>query len=228
MAGQPVADVSIDAARGKVLRSGNCKVSSLRCRDGAVSYDYLARSLPYPLDRVARGWGFNRPQADALKVIPSLMDELSDEHLAVSGLQGRYRLLIDDVVLDTLTASQLAQGINLARYSHSPQYQQALLIMALNERRWELERSLREYAWVQYNYFLPRDMLHQNDAAAMDSMWLAGESNGWLRGYRGMYTRLRHPALRQFETQQMEHLVDRIYQTNRPVKRRVEILRVGE
>ena len=69
MAGQKVADVEIDAARRKVLRSENCKITTLRSRDGTVSFDYLARSLPHPMDPVARGWGFSRPQADAVKVI---------------------------------------------------------------------------------------------------------------------------------------------------------------
>ena len=221
MAGQKVADVEIDAARRKVLRSENCKITTLRSRDGTVSFDYLARSLPYPMDPVARGWGFSRPQADAVKVIPTLMDDLSNERLTVRGLQGRYELRIDDTLIDTLTAMQLTQGVNLATYTHTPQYQQALTVMALNERRWEIERGLREYAWVQYNFFLGKGMLHQNDAEAEQAMWEAGADNAWLKGYRGMYARLRHAESRQMDERQMKLLVKRIYQINRPVKRHI-------
>lgn len=221
MAGQKVADVQIDATGRKVLRSENCKITALRCGDGAVTFDYLARSLPYPMDPVARGWGFSRPQADAVKIIPTMMDELSDERLRVSGLQGRYELCIDDTVIDTLTATQLAAGVNLATYTHTPQYQQALTVMVLNERRWEIERGLREYAWVQYNFFLGKGMLHQNDVQAEQAMWEAGADNAWLRGYRGMYARLRHAESRQMDQRQMKQLVERIYEINRPVKRHI-------
>ena len=223
MVGQKVADVQIDATEGKVLRSENCRITSLRHRDGSLSYDYLARSLPYPMDRVARGWGFKRSQSQSLEVIPTLLDELSDEHLAVSGLSGTYELRIDNTVIDTLSASQLAAGVNLAAYRHTPQYQQALLVMALNERRWEIERTYRQYAWVQYNFFLPRGMLHQNDAEAEAAFWEGGRTNGWLEAYRGMYSHWRHAEARKAEQQQMEQLVERIYRVNRPAKHRVEI-----
>ena len=45
------------------------------------------------------------------------------------------------------------KGINLAAESKTPQYQQALTIMHLNEYRWELERTFREYAWCQFGFF---------------------------------------------------------------------------
>ena len=149
------------------------------------------------------------------------MDDLSNERLTVRGLQGRYELRIDDTLIDTLTAMQLTQGVNLATYTHTPQYQQALTVMALNERRWEIERGLREYAWVQYNFFLGKGMLHQNDAEAEQAMWEAGADNAWLKGYRGMYARLRHAESRQMDERQMKLLVKRIYQINRPVKRHI-------
>ena len=69
-AGKEVADIRIDAAKGEVLESANCKISNL-CKYGRdLSFDYLANSLPYPMDTVAHGWGMKRGQANAAKLVP--------------------------------------------------------------------------------------------------------------------------------------------------------------
>ena len=74
------------------------------------------------------------------------MSEMNMEQLSVSGLKGQYQLLIDDEPIAVFTAESLARGINLAECVNTPQYQQALTIMALNEERWEIERRFRDYA----------------------------------------------------------------------------------
>ena len=226
LVGQKVADVCIDASTRKVLRSGNCKLSAVKGDASCLTFDYLAQSLPYPLDRIAHGWGFNRPQEDVLKVLPSLPEELSDERLAVQGLEGRYCLTIDDVCLDTLDASQLAVGVNLARYHLAPQYQQALTVMALNERRWDIEQSLRQWAWIRYNFLLERGLENATNAEIESIFWKACENDAWLNGRKDTYMKMIHPEVRQAEEERLRAIVDKIYEVNRPVRRHIALTRI--
>ena len=78
MAGKPVADVHIDARSRKVVKSDNCSISAVENRQGRLTFDYLAASLPYPLDTIAHGWGFKRPQAQVVKMVPTFLKEMSN------------------------------------------------------------------------------------------------------------------------------------------------------
>ena len=115
MVGRKVADMEVDALKGKATKSGNCRISKVKPTYDGLQFDCLAASLPFPLDTVAHGWGFSRGAARVTKVIPSFIDDLSDEHLTVKGLNGIFRLSIDGIVIDTLSAATLSRGINLSR-----------------------------------------------------------------------------------------------------------------
>jgi len=224
MAGKKVADVEIDAKSKKVVKSENCEISNLLCNRGHMTFDYLAESLPYPLDTIAHGWGFKRPQADVVKAIPGFMEEINNEQLTVKGLDGLYLLLIDDVLIDTLSAQQLAQGVNLAAYRHTPQYQQSCAIMALNEDRWEIERRFRDYAWLQYDFFMGKGLLEVNDEHAA-AVFREGEiEDGWVRARREIYDKMIHPEVREMYIKQMEMDVKKIYEINKPLLRHVALL----
>ena len=96
LAGVEVSDISIDANNRNLLSHRNCKVSKLKKEAGGLSFDYLANSLPYPLDSIPRhGWGNKRSQRDAMDLIP-FMKEFNQERLQVTNLEkGHYRLTID-------------------------------------------------------------------------------------------------------------------------------------
>lgn len=222
LVGEKVSDVEIDVATRKVQKQTNCRVSGLKVNADGLHYTYLAKSLPLPLDTLAHGWGFNRGAAKVLKVIPSFLDDLSDEHLCVKGLQGRYELSIDGIVLDTLTAQRLNQGLNMAVYRHSPQYQQALAIMALNENRWEIERRFRDYAWLQYDFFMPKGMLNHTDETAA-RLFRQETGNVFVTSKADTYDKMCHPEVREAYQAQMQDLVDRIYKLNHPQKRVVSL-----
>ena len=226
MAGKKVAEVSVDAARRKVLTADNCKVTGLKVKDGKVTFDYLARSLPYPLDTVAHGWGFTRPQSRITKIVPEFMKEMNSELLTVSGLSGNHLLTIDGEPIDTLTAGELAAGVNLADYRYTPQYRQALAIMNLNEECWEIERRFRDYAWLQYNFFMKRGMLEANDERAARTFREGQKNDAWVAAKRDLYNRMIHKEVRDMYTRQMDMIVDRIYEINRPLKHRIELLPV--
>ena len=222
MAGKKVADVQVNARTKQVLCSENCDISNVENRSGVLTFDYLAHSLPYPIDTIPRGWEYRRQQAAALKVIPQFMDEMDNEAFSVTGLKGSYQLLIDGQLIDTFTADQLAKGINLATYRHTPQYVQAKTIMELNENRWEIERQFRDYTWLQYNFFRKKGMLEQNDEQAART-FRGGQDDGWVAAKRGLYDKMIHKEVRDMYIRQMDMIVERIYQINKPQLRKITL-----
>lgn len=218
MVGRKVADMEVDALKGKATKSGNCRISKVKTTYDGLQFDCLAASLPFPLDTVAHGWGFSRGAARVTKVIPSFIDDLSDEHLTVKGLNGIFRLSIDGIVIDTLSAATLSRGINLSRYRHTPQYQQALAVMALNETRWEVERRFREWAWVNYDFMMPAGFLNDDSEQAAQKFRELCRGNDWLASKRGTYDQMVRPEVRDAYQKEMELLVERIYDLNRPRK----------
>ncbi len=224
-AGQEVADVRIDAARGRVLRAGNCTVDGLGSKGRTLSFDYTARALPYPMDTVARGMGARRSQAEACRLVP-FTEEMNRETLAVEGLpQGDYALSIDGERIGTWSAAELAAGINLAQIPWTPQYRQALEVMHLNELRWEIERTFRDYAWVQYGFMQGKGLLDANDRRAVEALDSEKSRNIWLDIHRDNYSRLMLPHVREARARQMEELVETIYAINQPQTRRIVLRR---
>lgn len=183
----------------------------------------MANSLPYPIDTIARGWEFHRQQKAALKVIPQFMQEMDNEAFCVKGLKGNYSLEIDDVMIDTLSATQLAEGINLATYDYTPQYVQAKAVMELNEMRWEIERQFRDYGWLQYNFFMKHGMLEQNDHKAAQTFLNNDPNDVWVHSKANLYDRMIHREVREAMNKQMDVLVDKIYDINKPVSHRITL-----
>ncbi|WP_448635053.1 hypothetical protein [Pedobacter panaciterrae] len=69
--------------------------------------------------------------------------EFNQENLKVENLEnGNYDLMIDGKKIRTFSADAFAKGINMALLSNTPQYQQAVSIMYLNDLRLELEKKL--------------------------------------------------------------------------------------
>ena len=59
----------------------------------------------------------------------------------------RYRLTVEEIVEDyTVLITGMA--------AHNPKLKLSLIhILHLNEYRWEIERTFREYAWCQFGFF---------------------------------------------------------------------------
>ena len=216
MSGKKVADFTLNAKNGKILEQENCKIDNFISHHGVISFDYLANSLPYPLDTIAHGWGFKRAQCQITKVVPTFMEEMDSERLCMKGLRGDYRLVIDDVFIANFTTEELANGINLAEFRHTPQYQQACAIMALNEDRWEMERKFRDYAWLQYDFFLGKGLLEVNDEHAAEVFREGQKTDGWVGARREIYDKMIHKDVRDTYIAQMDLIVKRIYQINKP------------
>ena len=225
LAGKPVAGICIDAVNKKVVTSENCKIQRLKSENGSLSFNYLANSLPYPLDTVARGWEAKQAQAKGIKYIP-FMEEINRETLQVSGLDGKYRISIDGEVIGEFSSSELLKGINLASISKTPQYQQAIQVMYLNEERFEIERRLRQYAWTQFSFFQNKDLLFADDRKAIDAIHAGLSSNFFLAVNMDNYTKSMFPEIRNAWKKEMSDLVDVIYSINTPKNRKIVIVKI--
>lgn len=225
-AGKEVADINIDGSKMNIISSSNCEISNLKKSSTGMTFDYLAKSLPYPMDTIARGWGYKKSQAEVVKSVP-FIEEMNREILSVKGLKGNYKLMIDEENIGTWPAKDLAEGINLATLTNTPQYQQALRVMFLNEERWEIECRFREYAWVQFNFFLNKGITDPNTREAIKILDKYKGSDGWLNGRRDLYSKAMFPEVRQAWQDEMDLLLSAIYEVNTPVKRKITLIRVN-
>lgn len=222
--GKEVAVMEIDASKTSVKSSTNCNISNLKKTSTGISFDYLAEALPYPLDTIARGWGQKRCQAKALEIVP-FMQEMNREILQVSGLKGMYRLLIDEEEIGIWSDEDFSKGINLAALTNAPQYQQALAMMYLNEERWEIERRFRDYIWVQYMFFRDMGLLFADNREAIKVMNENLNKNGWLRARHDLYSKAMFPEIREIWINEMKLLVEKIYEINKPLKRKYSLIK---
>jgi len=190
----------------------------------SLSFNYLANSLPYPLDTIPRGWGNKRKQADALKLIPFTKD-FNQELLTVKGLKsGNYDLLMDGEKMGAMTDAQFADGVNLAEITATPEYQQAIQIRELNEERWDIERRTRMYVWMEYDFLKGKGLLHHDTNAAMDTISKYAVKDPFVGGNKDNYTRARYKSLRDAWQKEQDVLVDEIYAINKPQNHRITII----
>lgn len=226
LAGKDVADIGIDAKNKKVDQSVNCHISQLTVSPKMIRFNYLAGSLPYPVDTVVRGWGEVKPESAALSVIP-FMKEFDNEKLTVKGLPGRkYLLKMDGEKIGEWSAQALEEGINLAKETKTPEYQQALAVMELNEERWEIEKRLRDYLWMEYSFLQGKGLLFKDNRAAIDSVIAASKTNIFVRGNMEAYIAGHYKNVRQAWEDEMNLLVNKIYTINKPVTHLVALERI--
>ena len=227
LAGKKVADIDVDASTRRVRLSENCQVTAVRKQAGGISFDYLAQSLPYPCDSISEhGWGNIHSQRDAMKLIP-FEEEFNQERLRVRHLPaGQYRLVIDGEPVATFSAKELDKGINMAVLTNTPQYRQASAVMYLNEERFEIEKHLREYVWMEYNMFRGTDQLFKDDWKSVEMVEKEAKTN-WFVAYSDYwYKKSRYPEIRRVWERQMEDIVRTIYSINTPVTRTVKLEKI--
>lgn len=224
LAGKPVADIAINADAASIDKAENAKVYLLNAKKDQVSFQYEAQSLPYPIDSTSGAWGNPQQLGDALKVYP-FVKEFNQEILKVDNLNaGNYKLLIDGNEIAQFTAADFTKGINMANYGNTPQYKQAKNVMFLNEQRAEIEGKLREYEWVQSNFFRDKGMLYEDSQQAFDAA--SSTDNIFVTSKMGIYRTARFPEIRKMWEDNLKILVDKIYEINKPKTHRIEIIKV--
>lgn len=143
-----VSKVAVDASADRVTESINADVTAVKKGDdGGVSFNVLAKALPYPIDPAAK---------EMLELLP-IEEELNQELLSVAGLaEGLYELRIDGKKVGQYTAEELASGINLAFNDATPQFQQAREVAQHNSKRRSAESEaaslLNTRRWMVYRY----------------------------------------------------------------------------
>jgi lysophospholipase L1-like esterase len=225
LSGKKVAYISIDAKSKKVNRLENCSIINLTAGDQHVAFDYLAKSLPYPFDTIPGGFGKPaRSQVDALKLIP-FTDEYNQEIVTVQGLKttSTYRLNMDGKTIGQWTGDDFDKGINLAVVTATPEYQQSLAIMHLNEERWTIERRLREYYWIQYSILKPKGLLFNDSESTIDSLQKYAKKDFFVAITIPTYQKARFKIVRDAWQKEMDLLTDEIYQVNKPKMHHFEI-----
>lgn len=224
LSGEKVASISIDAKRNKTLIAENCKISNIRNNGNELSFNYLANSLPYPIDTV-HIWG-SASQYEALEHIP-FMEEMNDERLIIQGLSdGKYQLAIDGEIITETSSQELSKGINLAEYTNTPQYQQAMTVMHLNEERWEIERRIRQYKGLQYRYLEEKGLLFEDSRKTLDQLQSELDTHYMLPHLYPNYTKARFEEIRKTWDMMQQLLIDRIYSINKPIERTITISKV--
>lgn len=226
LAGNKVAGISINAKNGKIENEENCKLTGILASADNLKFSYLANSLPYPIDTIPSGFGRpERSQKDALKLIP-FTDDYNQEILQIKGLKksGIYTVKIDDEIMGQWNGGDLEKGINLALITGTPQYQQALAVMHLNEERWEIERRLREYYWIHYSILRPKGLLFNDGESTMDSLQKYAKKDFFVGATIPTYQKARFKSVREAWQKEMDLLTDQIYTINKPVEHRFEII----
>ncbi len=91
-----------------VEKQSNCTVSDFTAEEGRYTYTYLAKALPFAQA------GFVQDASEIMDYI----EKFSRETLQVKdAADGEYQLIIDGYLVETFTAQQLREGINLSNYN---------------------------------------------------------------------------------------------------------------
>lgn len=228
MAGKKVADIAIDATSKNIKSAHNCSVTPPLIGENNISFIYLAKSLPYPMDTIPSGFGRpQKSQKEALKIIP-FNEEFNQEILQIKGLKAKqFSLKIDGKNIGTYSADNLNRGINLATITTTPQYQQALAVMHLNEERWAIERRLREYYWIHYSILKPKGLLFDDGDATVDSLQKYARKDFFVAATLPTYQKARFKYVRDAWQQEIDLLTDRLYAINKPVAHKFEITAIN-
>ncbi|GAB3931950.1 SGNH/GDSL hydrolase family protein [Mucilaginibacter myungsuensis] len=225
LAGKKVAEVGIKIGQGDPTVSENCIVTDFKAEASGITYNYLAKALPYPLDTIARGGNAKRTQATALQFVP-FSKEFNQEIVKVDGLKADvdYALKIDGKLIGKWKGADYKTGINLAEQILTPQYQQALAVMHLNEERWALERKLREYYWIHFSILKPKGMLYNDTEPIVDSLKKYAKRDIFVGFVVDNYLRSRLPEVRAVWRKELALLADQLYTINKPNTHRVQIV----
>ncbi len=112
-----VSRVAIDAAGPRVTTADRSEVSGLAAAGGGLTWTELDEALPLPL-------GFEDASVELAQRAGADLESLDQQRLVATALApGRYELKVDGQRIGTFTESELAKGVNLARYDTPMRWQ---------------------------------------------------------------------------------------------------------
>ncbi len=200
-----VSQTTITERAGKpAITVGNGKATDFSASADKVAFTLEANALPWVLPEDA---------AEGYK-LAAAGHRYSNERLTVQTLKaGKYELKIDGQSVGSYTAEQFARGVELEANAKTPQYQQALQVALLNQKRNnEAYHPLRD----QYGQLKGqrRALLLATDAKAPDLDAKKAAFETWYAGQKAKVAELLAKA---------KAIEDEIYQANQPKPRHYEI-----
>ena len=114
-----VSSATLDAG-GKVVEAKGCKIENHKIVDGRIVFDRTDNALPFPMPDDAR---------PVLPLSPTVLD-LSQYTLKVAGLNGKFDVKVNDIVIGSVTGDELAKGVNLTTFAKGPIADQGKQILA--------------------------------------------------------------------------------------------------
>lgn len=131
--------------KNKLQKCIECSISHFKQNKDVLSFSLKENALPFPTIS---------SQTEGLKLVPFEQD-FNLQMLHIGGLKkGMYSIFIDSVLIGEFSSLQLEQGINLADYHQSPQFQQALAVRNVLVELWKNEATLRGIKFIEFNpYF---------------------------------------------------------------------------
>lgn len=156
-----VSNIQINVSRHLENDFENCElVGDVSYTRSGLQFSCRQNSLPFPL---------NDEQKEALAWIP-FQKELNQMRFSVSHLaKGTYKLSIDGQVIGDFEEYQLAEGLNLANFTDTPIYQQALKVKQFNDQRAKFARKIRDIAHVTYSMLDKYPEIDRSDPLAVEA-----------------------------------------------------------
>lgn len=192
--------------------SVNVKVSDVSVKKGGLSFKALEGSLPFPVIEEAE---------PALKLVP-FAEEFNRQILKVTNIPpGKYDLFIDEQKIENFSYEDIRNGIDLAGAKNTPQYRQAIDIMLLLNDYRKTQSMLRNIRTMEIHH-LPDSL--KNAALVIQESFLISRLEEKYKGspqynyYQGQFKSYvaNKPQQKKIE-ETLPELVERIYQTNKPI-----------
>jgi lysophospholipase L1-like esterase len=131
---------SITIENNKIEKTINCSANAFSTSKDGIQFTLKENALPFTVAL---------EQQKATELVP-FYTHLNEEKITVKNLKsGNYSLFIDGEKIHTFSSDEWSYGINLAKFTHTPQYLQALKVKKLLDEMRAVEQNLRAVKWVE-------------------------------------------------------------------------------
>ncbi|WP_162555921.1 SGNH/GDSL hydrolase family protein [Reichenbachiella versicolor] len=214
-----VSKVVIDFKNKSVVEAQNCKVN-LSSGERLLGFQLAANALPFPV---------TEEYQEGADLVP-FQKQFNNEVLKVMGLKrGNYLLKIDEIPVDTLSSTELVNGINLANNTLTPQYIQAKQVFDLCLKYHQVMGKVRVIKLVEFSKL--RDYKGADDLeskrAYLNKLVLEAEGKPWYP-YLKKVTKQYFEYLPNEESywKEIDHFRDKIFNTNKPKTRVYQLSKI--
>ncbi|WP_165940093.1 SGNH/GDSL hydrolase family protein [Dyadobacter psychrotolerans] len=197
----------------------NCQIKDISVKKGEIQFSVKENSLPFPVDASA---------GKALDLV-NFTSDFNQQILKIENVSpGSYQLLIDGSQIGSFSSGQLKEGINLAVFKDTPQYHQALKIMALLAEYRKNQSMYRNIVTIQIHH-LP-DSLKDADRSAQQvflekRLEEKFKTSPQLTYYTNQFkSYLANKSKQQQIMQAMPEIIEKVFAANQPVVHRFRLV----